>query len=112
MTERSYCFKNNKHYVTGGVMPPAILNTTKTLIVPWWVEVPFGTTLDDIIWIKEDNGSIQVRPKYIDIKSSSSNEMYQITKRDTKYHCTCPGYYRSKDRVCKHIKQVIKEKTL
>jgi len=113
MSERSYYFKDGKHYVVGGIIPPMIVDLTRTLaIIPWWVDVPFGTTLNDIVWIREDNESVQMQPEFIEIKSNSSNEMYRITKRVNKYYCTCQGYWRSKDRVCKHIKQVIKEKSL
>lgn len=113
MSEHSYYFKDGKHYVTGGIIPPMIVNlVNKSAIIPWWINVPLDTTLNDIVWIREDNESVQIQPEFIEIKSSSSNEKYRITKRINKYHCTCPGYWRSKDRVCKHIKQVIKEKSL
>jgi hypothetical protein len=113
MSERSYYFKDGKHYVTGGIIRPMLVNLVdKLAIIPWWVNVPLDTTLNDIVWIREDNESIQMQPEFIEIKSSSSNEKYRITKRIDKYHCTCQGYWRSKDRVCKHIKQVIKENTL
>lgn len=111
MSERSYYFKDGKHYVTGGIIPPIIINTASTYsIVPWWVEIPIGTTLDDIVWVKENIESTQSNS--IEFKSSSSNDIYFVTKRLNKHHCTCPGYWRSKDRVCKHIKQVIKENIL
>jgi hypothetical protein len=112
MSERGYYFKDNKHYVTGGSIPPMLVNLIdKMSIIPWWVNVPLDTTLNDIIWIKEDKE--QIKPNYFEIKSSSSNEVYCVTKRpNNKYHCTCPGYWRSKDHICKHIKQVIKEKSL
>jgi hypothetical protein len=113
MSERSYYFKDGKHYVTGGIIRPMLINLVdKLAIIPWWVNVPLNTTLDDIIWIREDNEPVQTQPEFIEIKSSSSNEKYRITKKINKYHCTCPGFWRSKDRVCKHIKQVIKEKSL
>lgn len=113
MSERSYYFKDGKHYVTGGIIPPMLINLVdKLAIIPWWINVPLNTTLNDIVWIREDNESVQMQPEFIEIKSSSSNEMYRVTKRVNKYYCTCQGYWRSKDRVCKHIKQVIKEKTL
>lgn len=113
MSERSYYIKDGKYHVVGGIIPPMLVDLVdKLAIIPWWIKVPLGTTLTDIVWIREDNESVQIEPKFIEIKSSSSNEMYRITKRVNKYYCTCQGYWRSKDRVCKHIKQVIKEKSL
>ena len=113
MSERSYYFKDGKHHVIGGNVSPVIINLVdKSSIVPWWVNVPLNTTLNDIVWIREDNEYIQLKPDFIEITSSSSGEKYKITKRVHTYHCTCPGYWRSKDHVCKHIKQVIKEKSL
>jgi len=110
MSERSYYFKDKKHYAVGGTVPPSLIDlNNKKSIVPWWVNVPLETTLEDVIWIKEDK-QIQVESDYFEIKSSSSNEIYRVTKKpDNKYHCTCQGYWRSKDRICKHIKQVINE---
>jgi hypothetical protein len=83
---------------------PAIVELPKgTFVVPAWVEVPKGTTLDQIIWENEP----QPKPNSNIIKvEGSSGSTYFIQKIGNKYKCSCPGYFRSKDRVCKHIKQL------
>jgi hypothetical protein len=110
MDEREYYFKDNKHHVIGGIIPPHIIKLSgKTSIVPWWVEVPDNTTLEDIVWVRKEK-TTNTKPGYFEIKSSSGKETYRVTKTpNNKYHCTCPGYWRSKDHICKHIKQVINE---
>jgi hypothetical protein len=83
---------------------PAIVKLSKgTFVVPAWVEVPKDTTLDQIIWENES----QPKPDSNIIKvEGSSGSTYFIQKIGNKYKCSCPGYFRSKDRVCKHIKQL------
>jgi hypothetical protein len=44
---------------------------------------------------------------WIEVDSNSGGGKYQIQKIGDTYKCNCPGYYRSKDRICKHIKQII-----
>tara|TARA_R110000751_G_scaffold255344_1_gene354866 strand:- start:2434 stop:2727 length:294 start_codon:yes stop_codon:yes gene_type:complete len=39
-------------------------------------------------------------------KSSSSDYEYTTKKFKDKISCNCPGYWRSKDRECKHVKQI------
>lgn len=112
MSERDYYFKDGKHYMVGGIVHPTIVQfSTGTFIVPWWISVPQNTTMDDVVWVKDTKYS-QSKPDYVEVKSGSSDEKYRITKHGAKYHCTCPGYWRSKEHVCKHIKQVIKDKSL
>ena len=83
---------------------PAIIELPKgTFVVPAWFEVPKGTTLDQIVW---DN---KVEPKTdpnIIKMTGSAGDIYIIRKMGNQYRCSCPGYFRSKDRVCKHIKQL------
>jgi hypothetical protein len=83
---------------------PAIIELDKgTFVVPAWVEVPKGTTLDQIIW---DN-KIEIKPNPDLIKvTGSSGDVYTIQKIGNKYRCSCPGYFRAKDKICKHIKQL------
>jgi hypothetical protein len=105
--ERSYYFKDGKHYVVGGIIPPVLFNfVDKLAICPWWVNVPLGTTFDDIVWIKDDGTQTNPKPNNIEVKSSDGSSKYIIKKVGDKYHCSCPGYYRAKDRICKHIKQL------
>lgn len=108
MIEREYEFKDGKHYVKGGMIPPMIVDlVTKKAIIPWWVNVPLDTTLDDIIWERGDMEIIKPQSNIIEVASSSGEGKYQIKKIGDKYQCNCPGYWRSKDRICKHIKQII-----
>jgi len=108
MAEREYEFKDGKHYVKGGHVPPMIVDlVTKKAIIPWWINVPLNTTLDDIVWIREDKVEVKPQSNIIEVASSSGEGKYQIKKVGNKYQCNCPGYWRSKDRVCKHIKQII-----
>jgi hypothetical protein len=83
---------------------PAIVDLPKgTFVVPAWVEVPRGTTLDQIVW--ENEIQPKSNPSIIKVEGSSGST-YFIQKIGNKYKCSCPGYFRSKDRVCKHIKQL------
>jgi len=94
-----------KYTVTSSI-PPSILNiNNKSYIVPSWVEVPLGTKLEQVIWKPEKVTKIEI-PDVIEVKSSSGG-VYQIRKIGNKYQCNCPGFWRSKDRVCKHIKSII-----
>jgi hypothetical protein len=88
-------------------IPPAIINLpNKSFIVPIWLEVPKGTTLDQIKWEKE-TVKAKSNSNIIEVTSSSGEGKYQIQKIGHTYKCNCPGYWRSKDRICKHIKQLI-----
>lgn len=83
---------------------PAIIELPKgTFVVPAWVEVPKGTELDQIVWVQETKPKLD--PNIIKV-IGSSGDTYIIQKIGNKYKCSCPGYFRSKDRVCKHIKQI------
>jgi hypothetical protein len=87
--------------------PPMIINISdKTYILPVWVRVPNGTTLNQIEWEKEIP-TPKPQSNIIEVDSSSGGGKYQIQKIGDTYKCNCPGYYRSKDRICKHIKQII-----
>jgi hypothetical protein len=103
-------FSSNKRhmkYTVSSSIPPSILNiNNKTYVVPSWIEVPLGTQLDQIIWKPEKIIKVE-NPNVIEIKSSSGGGTYQIRKIGNVYQCNCPGYWRSKDRVCKHIKQIL-----
>lgn len=78
----------------------------KTYILPVWLRVPQDTTLDQIEWEKEIP-TPKTDSNIIQVASSSGEGKYQIQKLGDTYKCNCPGYWRSKDRICKHIKQII-----
>lgn len=77
-------------------------NEGKVYIVPDWKEVPSTTSLKDIVWNKVKQKS----KTSFKIKSSTSNVEYTIFKVGSKYQCNCPGYWRSKKRECKHIRNL------
>ena len=87
--------------------PPMIVNISdKTYVLPVWLRVPQGTTLNQVEWEKEILIP-KADPNIIQVASSSGEGKYQIQKIGNTYKCNCPGYWRSKDRICKHIKQII-----
>ena len=74
-------------------------------IIPGMKKVHPETTFDDIRWIKPKKKK-RSKP-IVEINASSSSDIEYTTKYypdSGKYHCTCPGVWRSKDRRCKHIK--------
>ena len=93
-------------YNVSSSIPPSIIELSRgTYVVPTWMEVPKGTTLEQIVWKPEKITKID-NPNIIEVKSSSGG-VYQIKKVGNAYQCNCPGFWRSKDRVCKHIKTII-----
>tara|TARA_B000000477_G_scaffold43218_1_gene36784 strand:- start:1891 stop:2343 length:453 start_codon:yes stop_codon:yes gene_type:complete len=87
------------------VMPPTILELNgKTYLMPLWKEVVKGTTINDIEWIKP-------KPKkksetiVVETPSSKGDVIYKTRfyPDSGNYTCNCPGTWRAKDRMCKHI---------
>ena len=87
------------------VIPPAILELNgKTYLMPQWQVVEDGTTLNDVEWVKP-------KPKrkhetiVVETPSSKGDVIYKTRfYPDTgNYTCNCPGTWRAKDRMCKHI---------
>ncbi len=98
--------KRHMNYTVTSFLPPAIVNiNNKCFIVPSWIEVPLGTKREQVIWKPEKVTKVET-PDIIEVKSSSGG-FYQIRKVGNKYQCNCPGFWRSKDKVCKHIKSII-----
>ena len=84
----------------------------KTYIVPVWMEVHPETTQDDIIWerFKPKPKEQPSEKKTFQFESSSDKGTFYVVKvNGTKVMCNCPGVWRSKDRTCKHMKQVKQE---
>jgi uncharacterized protein YprB with RNaseH-like and TPR domain len=77
--------------------------TGKLFIMPNWVEVPEGTTMDQVIHIKPEIMKVEVVKQF---KSSKGDVTYNVTFNGKEYRCDCPGA-RFRNRNCKHIKQVI-----
>ena len=97
------------------ILPPTIINsptTGKTYIVPAWMEVLPETTLNDIEWIKPEikkTVTEKQEPQTWKFESKSDpGSFYVVQVIGNKIKCNCPGVWRSKDRKCKHIKEVEK----
>lgn len=75
-------------------VPPAIARiANKTMVVPGWVEVPAGTTLNDIDWIRP----VMVKPEMV---TKHVSKYIVSIYTNGKVTCDCPGYtFRRK---CKH----------
>jgi len=86
-------------------MSPSLANIGgKKYIVPIWQEVLPETTLDDINWIKP---KLKVKEKPVIKTHISGSGLGEYTTKfypeSGKYHCSCPGYWRSSGN-CKHVK--------
>ena len=88
-------------------MSPSLANIGgKRYIVPIWQEVLPETTLNDINWIKP---KLKVKEKPVIKTHISGSGLGEYTTKyypeSGKYHCTCPGYWRSRGN-CKHVKEM------
>ena len=95
-------------YHTTTMLKPNIINmSNQNYIVPGWIPCHPDTQLSDIIWTQKLPKEEKL--KEIDtwrFKSSSGEGEYVTKKNGFKYTCNCPGFWRAKDRECKHIKEV------
>lgn len=99
--------KRFRYDYTHAYMSPSLVEINdKKYLVPDWKEVDPNTTLDDINWIKPEKPELKIEPNIFKFKSSSSDSIYTVRKMGNAYKCNCPGYWRSKIRECKHIKEV------
>ena len=94
-----------KYTVTGPIHPIIFRApiSGKLYICPDWIEVPEGTTLKDVKWIKPVYNKPELVKKF---KSSKGDIYYNVYKTGKDYSCDCPGF-KYRNRLCKHIKQVI-----
>jgi hypothetical protein len=82
----------------------------KLYAMPGWVEVPEGTTEDQLIHVKPESliRTETLKAEVVKVfPSSKGNTEWTVTKQGDVYSCNCPGY-QYRNRLCKHIKQVIK----
>ena len=98
-------------YEYKGAIPPALATFSgQTYIVPSWQKVDPNTTLKDINWIKPKPK--KHRAKTIIKTHISGSGLGEYTTKyypeSGKFHCTCPGYWRSGGN-CKHVKQMRNE---
>jgi hypothetical protein len=80
-------------------------------IVPGWQKVHPDTQLSDINWVKPEPKKAEVpqEPQTWKFESSSDPGSFYIVRQvGLTFKCNCPGVWRSKDRKCKHIKEVEK----
>ena len=87
------------------IPPSLVVLSGKKYITPIWKEVEKNTTLNDIKWIKPKVKVKQEPIVEIHTSSSNPNKTYKTTyyPESGKYHCTCPGTWRTRGN-CKHIK--------
>jgi len=116
----SYGFKPSKSLTSHGVyvfrytyehhsLPPTLVTLKgQKYIVPTWQKVHSETTLADIEWIKPSKPvEVPVEKNVWKFESSSDpGHFYTVRQSGLKLTCNCPGVWRSKERKCKHIKQV------
>lgn len=89
------------------ITPPSLfvgLNGDK-YIIPGWIKVLPETTLDDIEWVKPIEEVKTIKNSWT-FKSSSQDKNYTVHQNGNLFTCNCMGYFRSKDRECKHIKEI------
>jgi hypothetical protein len=100
------CFKYDyEHHL----LPPTLFTNYKgeKFIVPSFTKVHPKTTLADINWIKPEKVEAPVEKNVWKFESSSDpGHYYAVRQSGFKLSCNCPGVWRSKDRRCKHIKEV------
>jgi len=92
------------------ILPPSIVTVKdgKKYVVPTWQEINPLATLDDINWVPKKTEP-KPESKTWTFKSSSSDKTYKVKQTDNALKCNCMGFFRAKDRRCKHIKSVEKE---
>ena len=90
-------------------MPPALINIgDKKYIVPTWKEVHPDTTFEDVFHIKPERKKPVKETKTFTSKSDPTIT-YKATvttypSGEVKMYCNCPGKWRAKDGMCKHLK--------
>jgi hypothetical protein len=92
-------------------LPPGLYTNFegKKYITPTWQEVHPQTTLEDINWVKPKKIEHEIPKDTWEFKSSSSESVYTVKQTGhNKFQCNCPGYWRSAERKCKHVKEVEK----
>lgn len=104
--------KSFKYEYKHELIPPVIINgENKILNDEEGTILHPTTTLEDINWIKPEK--VTQTQEYFKFKSNSSDSIYTVIKRfdglKMKYTCDCPGVFRSKNKICKHIQSVQNE---
>ena len=95
------------------IIPPSLFinQEGQKYIVPTWQKVDPNTTLNDITLIKPKPKKEKRAKTVIKTHISGSGLGEYTTKyypESGKYHCSCPGYWRSRGN-CKHVKELKNE---
>jgi len=102
-----YWMISNYRYRVKSHTPPGIVRLPgKTYITPTWEECHPNTTLEDIIWDRPKKKRKKEDQKSWTVLSSNKVDKYSVKRGDGNFTCTCPGYFRSKKRECKHIRGI------
>lgn len=109
---KPFKYKVSKH----NILPKTIVRFVgKTMIFPEGIECHPQTTLNDIVEIQTEQQIQEETPitpqqeklKSWKFESSSGGGTYIVKQtKNGGLRCDCPGVWRSKDRRCKHIKEV------
>lgn len=78
----------------------------KKYLTPGWVEVHPQTTIQDIVYVAP---VVEEEPKIKNVwvfESESGNGTYKVRQNGDKLTCNCMGFFRSRERKCKHIKSI------
>ena len=69
-----------------------------------WIEVPEGTTLNDVRWTcayKPDKDPVDAREQIFEVEGSKGNKYTVKQAKNGLWNCTCAGFgFRRK---CKHV---------
>jgi len=92
------------------ILPPSIVTSKNgdKFIVPTWKKINKLATLDDINWVPKKTEPKPESNTWT-FKSSSGDGEYKVKQTGNTLKCNCMGFFRAKDRRCKHIKSVEKE---
>jgi hypothetical protein len=109
-----YCNVNLfKYKYEGKVLPPTVIKggLGNTYIVPTWQEVHPQTTLNDIEWVKPK--PLKLDSIKYEVTGSNGDKYNTVYNPNTnKWKCSCPGSWRAKNGICKHIKAKIELTTI
>ena len=99
-------------YEVESILNPAIFKSPtsgKTYVVAGdqpWIEVPEGTTLNDVRWMrasKPDKDPVVTRAQTFEVEGSKGNKYTVKRAQNDSWSCECVGYgYRQR---CKHIEK-------
>lgn len=89
--------------------PPSFITVNgKKYILPTWKEVHPNTTFDDVVHVKPELKK-PVKEEKTFASKSDPTITYKATRTtypsgEVKHYCNCPGKWRAKDGMCKHLK--------